>query len=156
MWDESHYVICVYLSLVESGSCSTYIVDDRPNEVANGTVEPEFRGVMIENRSNQKLGASVATNDKGVIATCAPLYVNYSPRGLKREPTGDCWISKDMGSRFIRSSPCVKEFTQFYWKAYPTASTDTGWVSWKRAARGTPFTWEESRFVRCGDQCEGQ
>lgn len=115
--------------ILDKGICKAYDVDNRPNELSDGTVEPQFRGVVIENRSNQRLGASVATNENGVIATCAPLYVNYSPRGSKREPTGDCWVSQDLGSRFIRSSPCTDEFTKFYWKAYPTVPADSGWVS---------------------------
>ena len=115
---------------VDSSICAAFDVDNRPNHrVDDNSVEPRFFGVLTENRSYQRLGASIATSYDGVIATCAPLYVNHSPRGTKREPTGDCWVTTNQGAVFIRTSPCYDQFTSEYNQAFKTADQDLGWVS---------------------------
>ena len=111
-------------------NCQTIDIDNRPPVITSAATKSEqkYRGRVGEERSNQLLGASLVSSDDGTIAACAPHYISFGPRVNKREPTGDCWVSKDAGSRFTRVSPCLEEFTSFYLKTYRNESKDIGWV----------------------------
>jgi len=119
------FIHCSYF--LDSVDCRVVSVDDRPTQL---TDYPGYENLTGEDRNNQFFGASVASSrDGSVIAACAPLYVTFGPRGNKREPTGDCFISKDLGGSFLRVSPCLREFDAFYRAAYRNISYDKGWVS---------------------------
>lgn len=94
-------------------------------------MEPDTAGRVSESRSYQWLGASLSSNEHGRVVICAPRYVTYGPRGTKREPTGDCFVSANKTNDFRRASPCLDDFTNFYRKTYVDPSTDKGFVSIK-------------------------
>lgn len=104
------------------------MIDDRAPLLADG-MEPETRGLVGESRSDQWLGATLDSNNRGMVAVCAPRYVNFGPRASKVEPTGDCFVSTDSGLAFQRVSPCTDDFTRFYKRTFPTPELDRGFVS---------------------------
>lgn len=132
------YSIPLSSSIIDNNlNCQTIDVDNRPPIITNRNTinEPKFWDRVGEERSNQLLGASLVTSDDGTIATCAPHYINFGPRVNKREPTGDCWVSKDAGTRFTRVTPCLDRFTRFYFRTYINESSDNGWVSCQKQCK---------------------
>ena len=113
---------------LDTGRCYSMMVDDRPPLLTKG-MEPETQGLVGESRSNQWLGATLASNSVGTVAVCAPRYVNFGPRATKVEPTGDCFVSTDGGLVFQRVSPCTDDFNRFYKRTFVTPDLDRGFVS---------------------------
>lgn len=60
-----------------------------------------------DDKSYQWFGASLGSAiENGSIIACAPKYVYFSTNLKRRDPVGNCWVSRGAFSGFLNYSPC--------------------------------------------------
>ncbi|KAJ6225858.1 hypothetical protein RDWZM_004403 [Blomia tropicalis] len=129
----------VYQCSIDSFNTCQQIPFDR---TGSSIIKIRGRDMQEDEKSHQWFGATLASAAEGPIVACAPRFVYFTTTLARKDPIGNCFVSRGSFTGFLQYSPCRNNF----WGYHRQGSCQAGMSAavskdGKRLYVGAPGSW---------------